>query len=668
MTELAWRLTRLGGRSALLSTGLTALAVAVATLLLQFAVAGNFAFAERADRTSWREPPVATGSATAVIATAADHFGGDSVTRVDLALLDGADSTAPVPPGLDAFPAPGEVWLSPAAADLLEGVPETDFLARYGDVHVAGELGPEALAHPNELVAVVGRDAADPAMTAERHSADGVSPREIDGFTGGQFDAVYGFYMILMVLAAILMAVPAAVFGAAAARLTVARRDERLAALRLVGATPAQVMRLQLIETVLAAAAGAVAGTLAWLAVTPLVALIPIDGGRWYVADLWAGAPWMLAVAAAVPVLVGVSALIGLRNVVISPLGVARRVKPKGLKAIRLVVFVVLAAAFMIGSNLVGGDMVAVAVLIGLFAATLAAVNLVGPWIVQRLGRILARTARGPARMLAARRLADDPKAAWRAVAGVAIAGFVAGSVAMFPMIQSDTSAQSTETIASMVPADEAEALAAGLSETLGDGAEVAVVESGMVESGAVESSGFLTAEEGMAVIEATTSGAELEAVRSTMTAVLPGNPPEREVDSSIMSNRLVASVRTGVTVVLAVVFLTAAVSAAISAIGSVLDRRQTYRLLHLAGTEQRVLDRARRQETVLPLAIIGGASILTGMVLTSPVIGGMGFDASGALILGATVAAGFTAVIAAGALSRPLLRAVMRDVSPRPD
>jgi hypothetical protein len=485
-----------------------------------------------------------------------------------------------------------------------------------------------------------------------------VSPREIDSFAVGRADAVYGFYMILMVLAAILMAVPAAVFGAAAARLTVARRDERLAALRLIGATPGQVVGLTLIETTLAAVAGAVAGTLAWMAVTPLVALIPIDGGRWYVSDLWAGAPWMLAVAIAVPVLVAVSALIGLRSVVISPLGVARRVKTKGLNAIRLVVFAVLAVAFMVGTNMVDGDAVAAAIVIGLFAGTLAAVNLVGPWICQKLGRLLARTARGPERLLAARRLADDPKAAWRAVAGVAIAGFVAGSVAMFPMLQTDTSARGTESIAVVVPADEADALAVDLGDRLGDTAEVAVA----------ESSGYLTAGDGQAVIEATTTGARLEAVRTTMTAALPGDPPQREIDSSIMSNRLVGSVRTGVTVVLAVVFVTAAVSAAISAIGSVLDRRQTYRLLHLAGTEQRVLDRARRQETLLPLVTIGGASIATGMVLTAPVIGGMGFDASGALILGATVAAGVAAVIAAGALSRPLLRSVMRDVSPRPD
>lgn len=654
MTELAWRLTRLGGRSALLSTGLTALAVAVATLLLQFAVAGNFAFDERADRTAWRDPAAATGTGSALIATATDHFGGDSIVRVDLASL----GDAPVPPGLDAFPAPGEVWLSPAAADLLDDVPASDFLARYGDAEVAGEIGEEALAHPNELVAVVGRAADDPVMTTERFAADAVSPREFDGFEGGSASAVYGFYMILMVLAAVLMAVPAAVFGAAAARLTVSRRDERLATLRLIGATPAQVMRLTLIETTLAAAAGAVVGTLAWMLATPLVALIPIDGGRWYVADLWAGAPWMIAVALAVPVLVAVSALIGLRGVVISPLGVARRVKPKGLKAIRVVVFVVLAVLFVAVSQGISGNMIAVAILVALFGATLAAVNLIGPWTVQRLGNLLARTAKNPARLLAARRLAEDPKAAWRTVAGVAIAGFIAGSVALFPMVVTDTSAQATETIASVVPEADAEALAARLATALGDRAEVAVV----------DSAGHLTAEDGAAVIETTTAGAELEAVRSIMTATLPGDPPVREIDSSIMSNRLVGSVRVGVTVVLAVVFTTAAVSAAISAIGSVLDRRRTYRLLHLAGTPQQVLDQARRQETLLPLGILGGASILTGMLLTAPIIGGMGFDVSGVLILGTTVVLGFAAVVAAGAVSRPLLRSVMLDVSPRPD
>lgn len=654
MTSLAWRLTRLGGRGALLSTGLTALAVAVATLLLQFAVAGNFAFDERADRTEWRAPDE-SDDGTAVVATAVDYFGADAVTRVDLAEL---DSSAPAPPGLEAFPEPGEVWLSPALADLLGDVPAEDFLARYGG-EVAGELGDAALAHPNELVAVVGRDADDPVMTADRFNQDMISPRVVDGFESGQSSFTYGFYRILMVLATVLMVVPVAIFGAAAARLTVARRDERLAALRLVGATPGQVVRLTLIETTLAALAGAIAGTVLWTAVTPLVARIPIDGGPWFVGDLWAGAPWMAAVALAVPVLVAVSAVIGLRGVVISPLGVARRVRPKGLRAIRLVVFAAVSIAFLVVSQIVGGgDMIVVAVLLGLFAGVIAAVNLVGPWVVQKMGRILARTARTPARMLASRRLADDPKAAWRTVAGVAIAGFVAGAVALFPMIETDTDARRTETLTATVEADEAEALAANATEAAG----------GLAEIELTEPEADFGHEDAM-LITATIDGADLERVRTILTVALDGAVPEREdVDSGIMSNGFVASIRVGVTVVLGVVFITAAMSAAVNGLGSVLDRRKTYRLLHLSGTPRAVLDRARRQETILPLAILGGGSVLTGMLLTAPLIGAMGLDTTGVAILAATLALGTAAVIGAGALSRPLLRAAMEDVSPRPD
>ena len=654
MTSLAWRLIRFGGRSALLSTGLTALAVMVATLLLQFAVAGNFAFGERADRTEWRIPAEAEGG-SAVVASAVDYFGPDAITRVDLAKL---DASAPAPPGLDAFPEPGQVWLSPALAELLQDVPEEDFLARYGG-EVAGELGEDALIHPNDLVAVVGRDADDPVMTAERFHSDAVSPRVVDGFGDGRPSAIYGSYRLLMVLATVLMVVPVGIFGAAAARLTVARRDERLASLRLIGATPAQVVRLALIETSFAALAGAVAGTAVWMALTPLVARIPIDGGPWFVSDLWAGAPWMAAVALAVPALVAVSAVIGLRGVVISPLGVARRVRPKGLKAIRLVVFAVLAIAFLFVSQMLGGGgMLVVAILLGLLAGVLAAVNLVGPWLVQKLGRILARTAKTPARMLAARRLADDPKAAWRTVSGVALAGFVAGAVALIPMTVIDTDPRPVETLTATVEAEQADAWAASATKAVGGLAEIETFE---------PASEF--GPEDTAIITATTSGADLEEVRTMLTVALDGVSFEREeVDSGIIANDLVGSVRVGVTVVLSVVFLTAAMSAAVNGLGSVLDRRKTYQLLHLSGMPRNVLDRARRQETVLPLALVGGGSVVTGMMLTAPMIGALGLDATGLIILAATLGIGTAAVIGAGALSRPLLRATMENVNPRPD
>lgn len=55
-------------------------------------------------------------------------------------------------------------------------------------------------------------------------------------------------------------------------------------------------------------------------------------------------------------------------------------------------------------------------------------------------------------------------------------------------------------------------------------------------------------------------------------------------------------------------------------------------------------------------------------MGLTAPLIGVVGLDMSGVVILGATLTIGTAAVIGTGAISRPLLRSIMNDVRPRPD
>ena len=56
---------------------------------------------------------------------------------------------------------------------------------------------------------------------------------------------------------------------------------------------------------------------------------------------------------------------------------------------------------------------------------TLMARRKATPWIGV-MAKVLVRRARTPAHLLAARRLLDDPKAAWRVVGGLGLAGFVA--------------------------------------------------------------------------------------------------------------------------------------------------------------------------------------------------------------------------------------------------
>ncbi|RFU38423.1 ABC transporter permease, partial [Actinomadura logoneensis] len=241
--QLSWRLLRGGGRRGLLGSLLTLAAVAVSTGLLLFAVGANHAFAARSAADAWRHPAKAHGTPTAVEALTTDFVRGRPVTVVELAALTG---DAPVPPGMKRFPKPGEVWTSPALASLMREVPADQLAARFPSRTPAGTLGRAAVAHPGELVAVVGRAPSDPSMTAARADTMAVdnvaSPTRIDRYATGAQSSSALVYQILAAVASVLMAVPLLVFGGAAARLTVARRDGRLAALRLVGATPGQVV------------------------------------------------------------------------------------------------------------------------------------------------------------------------------------------------------------------------------------------------------------------------------------------------------------------------------------------------------------------------------------------------------------------------------------------
>jgi hypothetical protein len=59
------------------------------------------------------------------------------------------------------------------------------------------------------------------------------------------------------------------------------------------------------------------------------------------------------------------------------------------------------------------------------FALVLAGLVIAGPWLTMTGARLLARRARRPAALIAARRLADNPRAGFRAVSGLILTLFV---------------------------------------------------------------------------------------------------------------------------------------------------------------------------------------------------------------------------------------------------
>lgn len=236
-------------------------------------------------------------------------------------------------------------------------------------------------------------------------------------------------YQALAVIALVLLVVPLASLGGAAARLSARRRDDRLATLRLLGATPATVSALAVLESVVLAAAGAVAGVVLYFLLVPLVALIPFRGEALGIEGVLLGVPALAAVFAGVVLLAAASAVLGLRQVVISPLGVRTKQDAPKLHWLRIVIGVaVIALAFLMMAALqVAGSVLIIFAMLGAaFGGSIAVLNLIGPWVIRLVAQSQARRAKAPARLLAARSVLESPKAAWRQVSGVAMTSFMA--------------------------------------------------------------------------------------------------------------------------------------------------------------------------------------------------------------------------------------------------
>src|SRR5690606_17591886 len=100
------------------------------------------------------------------------------------------------------------------------------------------------------------------------------------------------------------------------------------------------------------------------------------------------------------------------------------------------------------------------AVVTVVLALAFLALNLAGPWVVSVIGRITARVARGPAALLAGRRLVDDPRSAWRTIAGVALTGFIAGFTGLLTPSGGMLGSPSATDLIVLTPADQVRTVA----------------------------------------------------------------------------------------------------------------------------------------------------------------------------------------------------------------
>ncbi len=441
MIRLGLQLVVTGGREALTRLTVLAVAVGLGVGLLLTAVAATNAALSWNNRHAW----FWTGTASVPAGPAAgiaplwwhpsgDTFDGRTITRFDVAAT-GASS--PVPPGLSRDPAPGQYYASPALAALLRSLPADQLADRYPG-RLAGVIGDVALPSPDTLVIIIGHTPAQLAHTPDsvpvtsiptkvpanfggRANPRGLSFIPLDA--GGEQSAVD---LLLSVVALAILA-PVLIFIATATRLSTARREQRFAAMRLVGATRRQVSLLAATESVVAGVAGVAAGFGIFFLLRIPVAGIPFIGQPFFPAELSLSLRDALIVAIGVPVAAAVAARLALRRVRISPLGVTRRATPPPPRAWQILPL--LAGFAELGFFTVHGKPASptgqdLAVVPG-FALIIAGLVLAGPWLTMAIARVMARRTSRPGTLLAARRLADDPRGAFRAVSGLVLALFV---------------------------------------------------------------------------------------------------------------------------------------------------------------------------------------------------------------------------------------------------
>ncbi|HEX3711581.1 MAG TPA: ABC transporter permease [Trebonia sp.] len=454
MISLGLRLVVNGGREAVTRVVILTVAAALGVGLLLTAVAATNAAINWNNRHAWfwtgtssaAPPAAAAGTAPLWWHPVGDFFDGQQIERFDVAAT-GASS--PVPPGLPRDPAPGTYYASPALAALIRSTPAGELADRYPG-HLAGTIGDAALPSPSSLVIVVGRTPAQLAKapnTVPVTSVNDVMPGSFlppgsrcygphcrptpnpGGLAYFPNDAGGASSSVDLILAVTALAIltPVLIFIGTATRLSAARREERFAAMRLAGATRRQVSLIAAIESTAAAVLGTATGFGLFFLLRIPVAGIPFIGQPFFPAELTLNLSDVLLVALGVPLFAAVAARLALRRVNISPLGVARRARPKPPLAWRVIPL--LAGLAELGFWTVHGHPASESGQIQAFASSffviLVGLFIAGPWLTMAAALAMARWTSRPATLLAARRIGDDPKAAFRAVSGLVLALFI---------------------------------------------------------------------------------------------------------------------------------------------------------------------------------------------------------------------------------------------------
>ncbi|NUT26857.1 MAG: ABC transporter permease, partial [Streptomyces sp.] len=428
-----------GGREGWVRALLTAVGVGLGVALLLLTTAFPSMQSVRHDRETARtditynDTVMKRSDATLVVADVDTEFRDEDIRG---RALEPEGARAPLPPGLDRFPAEGEMVVSPALKRLLES-DGAKLLRERLPQQIVGTIGESGLIGSQELAFYRGGDG----LAAH---IDGGRVARIDRFgdpdpSEERTDPVL-LLLVLVVFVVLLM--PVAVFIAAAVRFGGERRDRRLAALRLVGSDGWMTRRIAAGEALAGAVLGLVFGTGFFLVGRQIAGSVEVFDISVFPSYLNPSPVLALLVGLAVPAAAVLVTLFAMRGVVIEPLGVVRTAKPSRRRLWWRLLLPLGGLAMlypMVGQGRDNGSFNEYLVIGGVLLLLIGVTTLL-PWVVEA---VVARLGSGGvAWQLAVRRLQLSSGTAARMVNGVAVA--VAGAIAL-QMLFAGVESQYTE-------------------------------------------------------------------------------------------------------------------------------------------------------------------------------------------------------------------------------
>ncbi len=359
-------------------------------------------------------------------------FGGQTATGWDLAA---ADPTAtPLPLGVQRFPVSGELVVAPAVADLLAST-DGATLRRQLPGLVIGTIGPEGLLAPDELRFYRGALVPDQPVQGYEIAVGW-------GSSGGAPDPLGLYLTVLLTAGTAIIVAPLLIFVSLVARIGGVTRDRSMAAMALIGASRAQLSRVSMVETALAAMMGVLLGGTGYLLLRPLIAGLRIGPTGFFSGDLSPSVAAAIAVIVVMPLMAIIAVWTGTRRALVQPLAMGHGGprKPRRLwwrLAILATGFLVMLGTWFSGFayDMVGLARPSTYLLATAVVLMLISVPLLLPWLFERLAGRLPTS--GVAWQLAVRRLQADPGGASRVVAGVSVV--LAGAIALQSLLALST-------------------------------------------------------------------------------------------------------------------------------------------------------------------------------------------------------------------------------------